>query len=230
LDDLKLYEQFRDLCLSFPNLRLQRGGEGTWRIHGGLKFSRNYSGHHIEDEYYVKIIVSNKYPDELPKTFEIGNRIPQNFHHFLDDSLCLGAPLAVKQKFRKQPTLFGYVENCVIPYLYSFSYKCMYGKMPFGELSHGGVGILEYYQDLFGMKDRRRVLKMIGILAEGNYRGKDRCPCGSGKRLHSCHGRILSELQELQSAAEFLKEYQWIVRDLAQKAMSINSNRRIPST
>lgn len=220
MDDLKLYEQFQDLCLSFPKLRLQRDREGPWRIRGILKFSREYSGCRIDDEYSVEIILSEKYPHELPKILEIGNRIPKDFHQYLDGSLCLGAPLAVKQKFRKQPTLIGYVENCVVPYLYSFSYKCKYGKMPFGELSHGGIGILEYYQDLFDVKDRRRVLKLIAILAEGNYRGHDRCPCGSGKRLRACHGKILLEMQALQPSHEFLTEYRWIMNALASKAFS----------
>ncbi len=220
MDDLKLYEQFQDLSLSFPKLRLQRDGKGPWYIRGILRFSRECSGRHIDDEYSVEIIISKKYPDELPKILETGNRIPKDFHHYQDESLCLGAPLAVKQKFRKQPTLIRYVENCVIPYLYSFSYKCKYGKMPFGELSHGGIGILEYYQDLFGVKDHRRVLKLIAILAEENYRGHDRCPCGSGKRLRSCHGKILLEIQTLQTSHEFLTEYHWIISDLARKAFS----------
>jgi len=219
VEDLKLYEQFLDLSLSFPNLRLQKDVKGPWYVSGVLKFSREYLGHPIDDEYSVKIIVSEHYPDVLPKIFETGKRIPKDFHHYQDESLCLGAPLAVKQKFSRQPTLLGFVDNCVIPYLYSFSYQSRFGKMPFGELSHGGIGILEYYQDLFGVNDRRRVLKLLQILADDNYRGHDRCPCGSGKRIRSCHGKLLLKLQKLQSPEEFHAEQNLILKHLIHLAM-----------
>ena len=221
MDELKLYEQFQDLSLSFPKLRLQRYGKGHWYVRGMLRFSEEHFRRCIEDEYSIEIAIPEEYPDVLPKIVETGNRIPGDFHHYQDGSLCLGAPLDVKQKFRKQPTLLGYVDNCVIPYLYSYSYKCKFGKMPFGELSHGGIGLLEYYRELFGIKDQRRVLKLIQILTEEqHYRDHDRCPCGSGKRLRSCHGTMLLEIQKLQSPTEFLNEYHWIVRDLANKAFS----------
>lgn len=219
MDDLNLYEQFQDLSLSFPKLRLQRYGKDHWYVRGMLRFSEEYFRRYIEDEYSIEIAVPEEYPDVLPKIVETGNRIPGDFHHYQDGSLCLGAPLDVKQKFRKKPTLLGYVDNCVIPYLYSYSYKCKFGKMPFGELSHGGIGLLEYYRDLFGIKDQRRVLKFIQILAEGSYPARDRCPCGSSKRLHSCHGMLLLEMQKLQSPTEFRNEYRWIIRDLASKAL-----------
>lgn len=86
--------------------------------------------------------------------------------------------------------------------------------MPFGELSHGGLGILEYYQDLFEIQDRRRVLKMIQILAEDNYRGHTRCPCGKGKRLRDCHGQILLDIKGLQTPIEFQIEFKLIVLSL----------------
>jgi hypothetical protein len=214
VEDLKLYAQFQDLGLSYPKLRLQRKESSPWYIRGLLEFSKEYSGKLISDLYQVQILIPETYSDELPKIHETGNRIPKDFHHYKDESLCLGAPLEIKRKFRKQPTLLGYVDNCVIPYLYSFSYKTRFGKMPFGELSHGGLGILEYYQDLFDLKDVRRILKFIQILAVDNYRGHARCPCGNGKRLRDCHGKILLEIKDLQTAAEFQAEYNLIVKNL----------------
>ena len=217
MDDLKIYEQFKDLSLSYPGLRLQTDGKSPWCVRGILKFSREYFGRPIDDEYVIEIVIPEKYPDAIPEILETGNRIPKYFHRYQDETLCLGAPLAVKEKFRKQPTLLGYVDNCVIPYLYSFSYKTKFGKLPFGELSHGGLGILEYYQDLFDVKDNRRVLRLIQILAEENYRGHSRCPCGTGKRLRSCHGNVLLAIKELQTSVEFQNECTLIVRSLVEK-------------
>jgi hypothetical protein len=212
MDDLELYEQFKDLSLGFPKLRLEKDGAGPWFVRGDLCFSAAFSGRQIDDQYSLKIIIPEKYSDVLPKVQETDNRIPRDFHHYQDDSLCLGAPVAVKYKFKKEPTLVGFVSNCIIPYLYSFSYKIKFGKMPFGELSHGALGILEHYKDLFDLTDSRRVIKMIQILAEDNYQERNRCPCGSGKRLRFCHGKLLLELKTLQSPAEFHSEYNLIIK------------------
>lgn len=218
MDDLKLYEQFQELCLGFPGLSLQKYGAGPWCVRGKLKFSRAYSKKNIEDEYSVEMLIPQDYPLVLPRIFESGGRIPRDFHQYQDGALCLGAPLAIKQKFRKQPTLFGFVEGCVIPYLYSYSYKCKFGKLPFGELSHGGKGILEYYQDVFSVRDPRRVRRFLRILANGNYHGHTRCPCGSGKRLRSCHGELLLALTLLQTPAEFHAEEDLIIKYLISTA------------
>ena len=218
MNDLKLYGQFQKLSLSFPKLRLQRNGKGPWFVRGLIEFCADYSGCVIEDEYAIEMVIFDEYPDVLPKIFEIGHRIPKTFHHLMDDSLCLGAPLAIKQKFKIDPTLLGFIENCAIPYLYSFSYKSKYGKMPFGELSHNGLGILEYYQELFNLKDNRLILKFIQLLAGDSYRDEDKCLCGSGKRNKVCHGKTLLEIKALQSPAEFQVDFYTIVRDLIELA------------
>lgn len=221
MDDLNLYEQFQELCLSFPGLSLQRYAEGPWYVRGKLKFSRTHLKQNIEDEYSVEMLIPQDYPLVLPTVFETGDRIPRDFHQYQDGSLCLGAPLATKQKFRKRPSLLGYVEECVIPYLYSYSYKSKFGKMPFGELSHRGKGILEYYQDVFSVRDTRRVRRFLQILAGGNYRSHLRCPCGSGKRLRSCHGELLLELMKLGTPEEFYTEENMINNHLISTSLEI---------
>jgi hypothetical protein len=216
VNELLLYEQFRELRLSFPKLSLLKDGEGIWCIMGALSFSAIYNEHRIDDQYLIEIIIPEDYPKNHPKVRETESQIPKDFHHYQDDSLCLGPPLGIKKEFKKESTLIGFVNNCLIPYLYSFSYKSEYAEMPYGEFSHGGLGILEYYQDLLHLKDAKAVLGLINILAEDNYRGHLRCPCGSGKRLRSCHGRTLREIKELQPPVEFKNEYQYILRALVE--------------
>lgn len=214
MDELTLYKQFQDLYLNFPGFILEKKGEDAWQIRGKIRFSREYLKRRVDDEYLVEILVLKDYPISLPKIFEIEGRIPIDFHRFQDEALCLGAPLEVKAKFRKRPTLLGYVDNCVIPYLYSYSYKCKFGKLPFGELSHGGKGLLEFYQNLFGIKDPRRVQRFLEILSLGNYQDRTRCPCGSGRRLRICHGSLIDKLLTLQGASEFNTEWNMISRYL----------------
>jgi hypothetical protein len=217
VDELLLYEQYRDLNYKFPKLSLLKDDNNLWLVKGILSFSAEYSGHRIDDEYSIELMIPEDFPENPPKAREIGGRIPRDFHHFLDDSLCLGAPLAIKKRFKEEPTLLSFVDNSLIPYLYSFTYFSKYGKMPFGELSHGWFGILEYYQEIFNLKNNRAVLGLINILAEDNYRGHKKCPCGSKKRLRSCHGSKLLEIKNLQPESEFKNEYRELLASLVEK-------------
>lgn len=201
--------QFSELQSAYPELTLCNEDDGGgWMIQGLLRFSAEYNGERINDEYTVLIRLSSDYPDEVPDVYEIADRIPSGFHQFSDRRLCLGEPLAVKQKFMEEPNLLGYVNNCLIPYLYSFSYKKLYGHLPFGDLSHGLGGILEYYLELFDLKDAYSLVGLIAILAQGNYRGHNLCPCGIGKRLRSCHGEKVLKIMKLNSPQYFRKLYQ----------------------
>jgi len=70
----------------------------------------------------------------------------------------------------------------VIPYLYTYSYNCKYGSLPYGELAHGWEGILDYYKDLFKIDDNQIILRLVKSLAQNQYMAHSRCPCGSRKR------------------------------------------------
>ncbi len=175
-------------------------------VKGTLAFSAQYVGVSVQDEYEVAIIIPEDYPDTPPVVKETGGRIPKHFHLNPDGTLCLGTPLEVKRKFGEEHSLLGFVENLLIPFLYSHSFKQEYGEMPFGELSHGIEGILESYEEVFGVNDDFAVLGFLRILADDNYRGHMPCPCGSDAKLRNCHGRLLVELKETQNQKQYLGE------------------------
>jgi hypothetical protein len=177
-----------------------------------LGFVGDYAGKIVEDAYKILIIVPKNYPNNLPKVWETGTRIPNNFHKYQDESVCLGAPLAIKAKFNEDPSLRGFVRNCLIPYLYSFSYYMRYGNLPFGELHHGVQGIYEYYSELFLIHEKNSILKLLRILTDDNYRGHLSCPCGGGKKLRSCHGPVVLNIKGLQSSVDFQIEYNYLLR------------------
>ena len=206
-------KQYSELIKRYSGLRLEFIDE-KYKISGILKFSAEYQHNRIEDEYSIELTISDDYPDSLPIVREKGNRIPRDFHKYQDNSLCLGASLAIKRKFLKQPTIIGFIERCVIPHLYLYSYKCKYGSLPYGELSHGWLGILEYYQDVFNVVDERIILLLLKVIVDDNYRAHSRCPCGSRKRLRDCHGSLLRKLMPVQPAQEFSRDYQLIIEGL----------------
>jgi hypothetical protein len=164
----------------FPGLRPGSGrGSEDRVVSGTLGFCATYVGQAVRTEYEVAICAANGYPVTVPWVFETAGRIPHGFHKMDDESLCLGTPLEVRLKFAKGPTLVDFVQHQLIPYLFCHACWEQSGKMPFGDRSRGGAGLLESYRELFGVADDLAVLHLLRVLAEGNYLGHTLCPCGS---------------------------------------------------
>ncbi len=209
-------QQFKELSKIFPGLRLCEDKPGQWVIRGKLSFSASFQNNTtITDTFLVMITLPYDYPQSPPFVQETGGRIPADFHQNPDRTLCLGIPIELRQRFKREPTLLAFVKNLLIPYLYSYSYFEKYGKLPFGEFAHGGRGIREYYQELFKTDDIYIVLELLKIMAEGSYKGHHICPCGSGKILRNCHN--LKELVKNYSKGLFLRDFIYVLVSLNQK-------------
>ncbi len=192
----------------YPGLNLNIEGNNTWILKGILHFYASFNNEPIEDKYEILISIPKTYPEKPPTAMEIGGRIPSDFHHYTNDILCLGTPHEINSKFRINPTLLAFIEDQLIPYLYSFSYQENHkGKMPYGEWEHGGAGIIQYYKELLKEKSDTAILGFLQILADDNYKGHFDCPCGSGSKLRNCHGNLLLKIKSDQGKDDFLKEY-----------------------
>ncbi len=187
-------EQFKELKNKHPELYLTTNGNGQWSINGRLNSSAQYNGIAIDDDYDVEISIPRDYPFVPPTARETGDRIPKEYHHSGLD-LCLETPGEVIRIFKENPTLLGFVEKCLIPYLYRFSFISMYHKLPYGDRSHGWLGLYEYYQELFQIKEKKAVLGLLKVLAENKVNGHMKCPCGSKRRLRRCHGAVIRKVQ-----------------------------------
>lgn len=210
-------QQFEELVQTFPSLRLCEDRPRHWVIRGKISFSASFQNDTITDTFSVMIILPDDYPHSPPNVQETGGRIPADFHQNPDRTLCLGIPIEVRQRFKKEPTLLAFVEKLLIPYLYSYSYFEKYGKLPFGEFAHGGKGIREYYQELFKTDDIYIVLELLKIMANGSYRGHHLCPCNSGKILRKCHGQLILKLLKEYPKEIFFKDFLYILISLEDK-------------
>ncbi len=199
--------QFDELKSNYPKLELEKNQ--SFSIVGFLEFAACIDGSDeiIEDGFEIQINIPHTYPESIPTVKEIGNRIPDKFHQFMNGHLCLGAPLGIKKIFLQNSTLLHFVNKSLIPYLYSYSYFEKFGEMPFGELSHGSEGILQFYQELFRLDNQEKALRLLEILAFDCYKGHEKCPCESNRRLRKCHGPQLLSIKNLQTVEEFRKEY-----------------------
>lgn len=198
---------FEELQARYPELTLGQNLFGDWVVRGPIQGSATYENTDIDIvDVHVEVVVPASYPEICPVTRETTG-ITKEFHTNDDGALCLGSPMAVKQTFSTDPTLLGYVERLVIPFFYAYFYKIRFGELPFGELSHGGEGLLEYYLDLFGVTESSGVLGLLRILVDDNYRGHLPCPCKSIAIVRNCHGEQLREISRLQSKNDFIMDY-----------------------
>lgn len=204
MDSDLIFEHFNELQKKYSNLKMEFENN-IYIIRGNIRFYAQFESYEpIEDAFDIEIVVSSTYPESPPVAKEIGGRIPKRYHTFENGTLCLGAPLAVKLTFYRFPSLLGFVEKQLIPYLYSFSYQQKNGKqMPYGELAHGADGLLSYYKELFEVTSDISVTEFLFILASNRYRGHLQCPCKSGKRIRSCHGGMIINLQKYQTQDQY---------------------------
>jgi SEC-C motif len=206
LDELKIGEVLR----KYPGLRLAPSRDESVRLVGDLPFRvQGPEEDPIEDTYAVELLLPPGFPPSLPSAWETGGRIPGDHHKMTDESLCLGAPTAQRLAMRTSPTALGFIEKLVIPYLFGFSFRCVHGRPPYGELSHGEQGIREYIAQLFGSPVSPDVKKFL-LLASMRRRQANKlpCPCGSGRRLGRCHHRKVNSVRELYDRWFFKAEYE----------------------
>jgi hypothetical protein len=205
-----LKKQTQQLKEHFCGLDLAEIEPGKFIVKGNLGFEITYKGEVIRDDYDIEVIIPNDFPDNPPFVKETGNKIPKHrdYHvNISDGTLCLGAPIAVKNTFAKQRSLLWFIEKQVVPFLFGISYKIKHGEFPFGELSHGAKGLLEHYKELFSVKSNLAVLELLWLLAIGNYDESDMCPCDSGLKIKKCHRKVLKKTRNRQRPEDFYNEY-----------------------
>lgn len=194
----------------YPGLSIVPATGDGLLIEGVLPFrARSGNREEIEDAYRLEIYLRSSFPREIPVVRETEYRIPKDFHRLQDGSLCLGSPLRLHTLLVRNPTLTGFVDHCLIPFLYSRSYFKKHGTLPIGELDHGNKGILEDYQDLFHVGTKEASLQMLFLLTlPKRVANKKPCPCEIGRRVGTCHHRVLNELRRIQNRAWFQKEHE----------------------
>lgn len=151
------------------------------------------------DSYQIKAGITGGFPAEEPVVFEEGGRIPRiaDRHVFPDHgNCCLGVWeewLLKAQDHRFETFLTGPMHD----YFVSQTYYEVRGEWPFGERSHGRLGIIEAYGDILGIyPNEGTITDYLHLLSRQKIKGHALCPCGSGRRLRLCHNEDLQRLSE----------------------------------
>jgi len=186
------------LLESQPGFRLVPTMDESVTVAGILEFSARIPGKaQVVDRYAIELSIPKNFPKEIPSVRETGGRIPRSYHKLRDGSLCLASPTKLRLLLTESPSILRFVERCLIPYLYRYSYRGQHGVSPFGELDHGPAGIRQDLMPLLGV-DRETAVPGFVELAAMNKRNANKklCPCGSGLRLGCCHNRRVNWLRD----------------------------------
>ncbi len=151
------------------------------------------------DVYQIQVAIPPGFPWQEPVVFETGARIPKiaDRHVFEDnENCCLG--VWEEWLFKSpDPSASSFLKGPLHDYFLSQSWYEATGEWPFGDRSHGSLGVLEGFCELLGIAvDRQQAIAHLKLLARENVKGHVACPCGSGKRLRNCHISRLTHLRD----------------------------------
>lgn len=163
-------------------------------FYGTLSINHIYNDVHINEVFEITIQIDNDYPESIPSIIETSGKIRTSYPHcFVNKRLCLATELE-QRICLEEKGISGWIEDFVIPYFFSYEYYKRYSVYPFGERSHGLRGILESYKELFKIEDNIDVYSVFEYAIKHQYRGHDKCPCGSGKKVRNCHGELIQNI------------------------------------
>lgn len=210
-------DQITEVQAEQPGLELVLEYTGEMIVRGDIRFSIDHNGRTYRDSYQVEIVIPSDYPASPPTVKETGGAVPADFHRFpKTGNLCLAAPVELVRVFTQERSLRHYINKLLIPYLFSYTHFREHGQVPHGELSHGLLGLLEYYREFFAVGPVT-AMKLLKLLADNFAPPLMACPCNSGRKLQDCHGRKLDELRPLLPPEHFEKDLREMIT-LAQAA------------
>lgn len=187
--------------------RTELGGQVL--LAGALPFEASAAGlETIADSFEIELAIPPDYPRALPVVRERAERIaPDYSHRYTNGALCLGVPVEERRLFLAQPTLLGFVNRLVVPYLYGYCFWRKHGRHPFDEAAHGEDGIVQHYLATLHLTSPTQAMAALGYLTEYGFRGHHSCPCGSKQRVRGCHGTELLGLQQAHTSESLSKDY-----------------------
>jgi hypothetical protein len=209
--------QIEELLCAWPRLRrIPSPDKRVSVIQGRLAFTLKPEGlPEITDTYRLRLKVPLASSLDVPVVYEEGGRIPRTDENHVNPlgNLCLGSPWRIRIKCGCPPSLIEFVDQCVVPFLYSASWREQGNAgFPFDELAHGTEGLLADYEHLLGLHGRSAVGHALHLLSlRRRVANKRRCPCRCGKRLGACSYRYRLATLRAQAPRSF---YRFVGSDL----------------
>lgn len=207
-----LIREFAEVTDKYDGLTRLVEGKTEVVLSGNLVFEADAPGLPlISESFEVELSIPPDYPQHLPSVREIAGKLDPKFEHlYPNGQFCLAVPVEERRLFNAMPSMLGFVDNLVIPYLYSYCHHLQYGTYPFGDRSHGYAGIVNHYQDMLGIVDEFKILALLVGLLNHGYHGHHSCACGSGKAVRRCHGEHIQLLMHTHTKETLRADFEWL--------------------
>lgn len=148
---------------------------------------------HITESVKINITFDKKYPKVIPSIIELDSKIPRTVDNHIntsDNTFCLGSDLRIINNLVQNPNIRNFFSTCINPFLYSVFHNMHHGVFPYGELHHFQEGLVQDYEELFGIKGKDSVIRLLEVLSKRKrVANKILCPCNCGQRLGKCRFR-----------------------------------------
>lgn len=204
-----------ELLATYKRLRIQAAKDGYLQIVGTLEFTAEKPGNaRITDSFELRIEIPLSFPSSPPLVFELGNRVPNNFHRLVGGALCLGSPTRQRLALARNPNVASFFREFVIPYLYSFALHEQHATLPFGELAHGTRGIIDDFKSFYFVASDDAAIGLVHLTSRPKRKAnRQLCPCGSRLRLSRCksHHRVVLELRKCLGRMWFRSQHKILV-------------------
>ena len=142
------------------------------------------------DYYGIRVLVSRDFPEQEPKVFETGGRIPKTAEHHvfpISGRCCLG----VWEEWLltiSEPSFSNFLTGTLNDYFLAQSCYKSTGVWPFGERSHGVEGIVESFADVLGVKKNIDiVVDLLKNLSNSTFEEDVLCRKEGGGSYDHCH-------------------------------------------
>lgn len=193
--DPALFDRTKEeLAAAYPDLRLEVR-EGIVHVIGPFRLFDE--GAEV-DRYAMHARLPADFPRGVPTVYETERRVRRvaDHHCYSNGALCLFAP---GERWRYWPLGEGLVEFLRGPVQAFFVGHAIFElteNWPFGERSHGTLGVVEAYSDLVGTTEIPALTRYLAVLARPKLEAHRACPCGSGRRISECHRAAVVALRE----------------------------------
>lgn len=208
--------RLQDVLRTHPRLRVKPCPEPHGlHIEGEVQFDARPDGAGaIEDTYTVAIFVPANFPQSIPVVRELGGRVPKDYHTNPDGTLCLGSDVRLHLELNDEPTLTGFINRCIIPFLAGCSHLDRTGEELIPGLAHGDDGLRDDYMSLLRVSSFSACVQMMALMSlRKRVANKQPCSCGSGRRVGRCHHLILNTLRERLGRSWWRQEHaRWLAK------------------
>lgn len=198
-------EELQDLRVLYPYLQLKAPYK-VLTIGGSIRVNHVYNDFPVNEKFNIDIKIASDYPYSIPTVIETGNKISRDYEHiYSNGTLCLGIDGEIMFGCNGVMNLKYLLSTYVIPYLFSYRYYERFNSYPFGQRSHGGLGILESYIEYFDLQDIETAYLFLKYAVTHSCSGHLPCPCNSGNRIRNCHFNVLRKIDNNSSIKRVIK-------------------------